>query len=51
MTVEELLLLLQKAVDEGKGDYIVKSSEFEYHNVTEDFFHLDDENKFFWYEA
>lgn len=51
MTVEELLSLLQKAVDEGKGDYIVKSSEYEYHDITEGYFHLDDENKVFWYEA
>jgi hypothetical protein len=51
MTVEEVLSLLQKAVDEGKGDYIVKSSEFEFHDIAEDFFHLDDENKVLWYEA
>lgn len=51
MTVEELLALLQKAVDEGKGGYIVKSSEYELHEITEDYFHLDDDNKVFWYEA
>lgn len=51
MTVRELKMLLQKAVDEGKGDYQVKSSEFEYHDITEDFSHIDDDNKLLWYEA
>lgn len=36
---------------EGKGEYIVKSSEYEYHDIDEDYFHLDDEKKVFWYEA
>ena len=51
MTVEELKDLLQKAIDDGKGDYNIRSSEFEYHEITEDYFHVDDENKVFWYEA
>lgn len=51
MTVEELKVLLQKLVDEGKGSYQLRSSEFESHVVTEDYFHVDDENKAFWYEA
>ena len=51
MTVEELRDLLQKLVDDGKGDYQVRSSEFEYHEITADYFHEDDENKTFWYEA
>ena len=51
LTVTELSALLQKAISEGKGDYQVRSSEFEYHDITEDHFHLDDENKTFWYEA
>lgn len=31
MAVEGLKDLLQNAIDDGKGDYIIRSSEFEYH--------------------
>lgn len=51
MTVKDLHDLLQKMIEEGKGDYVVKSSEYECHDITEDYFHDDDENKVFWYEA
>ena len=51
MTVEELKEFLQRLVNEGKGSYQVKSSEFEHHEITEDYFHVDDENKLLWYEA
>lgn len=51
ITVEELITLLQKLVDEGKGDYKVRSSEYEYHTITPDYFHADDDNKVLWYEA
>lgn len=51
ITVEELKNLLQKLVDGGKGDYKVRSSEFEYHTITLDYFHADDDNKVLWYEA
>lgn len=35
MAVEGLKDLLQNAIDDGKGDYIIRSSEFEYHEITE----------------
>lgn len=51
LTVEELKDHLQKMVDEGKGNYQVKSSEFENHEITEDYFTADDENEILWYDA
>ena len=51
MTVEELKDLLQKLVDEGKGDYTLRSVEFENHIPTEDYFTVDDENKTLWYDG
>lgn len=51
MTVEELKNLLQTLIEEGKGSYQVRSSEFEFHTPDENYFHVDDENKCLWYEA
>ena len=51
LTVEELKDLLQKMVDEGKGDYQVRSVEFESHEITEEYFNADDDNEILWYDA
>ena len=51
MTVKELKDHLQKLVEEGKGNYQVRSVEFESHIPTEDYFTVDDETETLWYEA
>lgn len=52
MTIEELKNFLQKLVNEGKGDYQIRSCEFENHIPTIKYFEgIDDENKELWYSA
>ena len=50
LTVSELAEFLQKLVTAGKGDYRIRSAEFECHTVTiNDFDGIDDENMELWY--
>ena len=48
MTVEELKDLLQKMVDDGKGNYQVRLAENEYHKTDEEDFGVDDKHETFW---
>ena len=51
MTVEELKNLLQKMVDDGKGDYQVRLAENEYHKTDEEDFGIDDKCETFWIQS
>lgn len=51
MTVKELSDLLQKLIADGKGNYQIRSAEFENHIPTKENFFVDDKNQTFWYEA
>lgn len=50
LTVAELADFLQKLVAAGKGDYRLRSAEYEYHMITiNDFDGVDDDHKELWY--
>lgn len=48
MTVKDLNKLLQKMIEDGKGDYQVKLAENEYHETDENDFGIDDKHESFW---